>query len=173
MRQKRRIYLAGRHKIMFILSDQRDTDPREAFDKYREYLKINQARFPKSAYELATSDWYFNFHRHECPHDAWLESVKIDELSSGKQREIRTVAITARLMGAYHDGVIEIHYPQVFAYRFNSYSLDDGHRDWRYDEFRVDDSGRLVHEIEWCGCDDTGSWLIVASDIEFKWIPNG
>lgn len=156
---------------MFILSDQRDDDPIGAFDRYRDYLKSNQTRFPKSAYELATSDWYFNFGRHECPHDAWLELIKIEEPSSGKRREIRTVAITVRLLGAYHDGIIEIHYPQVFAYRFNSCSLDGGHRDWRYDEFRVDDSGHLVHEIEWCGRDNTGTWLIVASDIEFKWYP--
>jgi hypothetical protein len=50
-------------------------------------------------------------------------------------------------------------------------SLEGGHRDWRYDEFRVNEEGRLVHEIEWGGRKDTGSWLIVASDIEFKWSP--
>jgi hypothetical protein len=83
----------------------------------------------------------------------------------------RTVAITVRLLGAYHDGIIEMHYPRVFEYCFNSTSLDRGHRDWRYDEFRVSDEGHLIHEIEWCGSQDIRSWFIEASDVHFKWSP--
>jgi len=113
-----------------------------------------------------------NFNFHECPHDAWLESITIVEPSSGARNELRTAAITIKLLGAYHDGIIELHYPRVFEYRLNSFALDGGHRDWRYDEFRVDDKNRLVHEIEWCGKRETGSWLIIASDVEFKWTEN-
>ena len=157
---------------MFILASQRDVDPDGSFRRYREYLEENRVRFPKGAYELATSDWYTDFGRSECPHDAWLEWVRVDEPSTGERHEIRTVSLTVSLLGAYHDGTIEIHYPRVYAYHFNSSSLDGGHRDWRYDEFRVDDEGRLVHEIEWCGFEDTGTWLIIASDIEFTWKPD-
>lgn len=155
---------------MFILDAQRHSDP-AAFAKYRHYLEANRERFPKSAYTLATSDWYMNFHYHQCPHDAWLEWVKIDEPSSGERHEIRTVAITIKLLGAYHDGIIEIHYPQVFEYRLNSGPLNGGHLDWHYDEFRLNDDGHVMHEIEWCGLHNTGTWLIVASDVEFKWTP--
>lgn len=156
---------------MFILAAQRDEDPTGSFRRYREYLKENEGRFPKAAYSLATSDWYYDFRRHECPHDAWLERAKIEEPATGERHEHRAVTITIKLLGAYHDGIIEIRYPRVFEYRFNSVALDGGHRDWRYDEFRVNDAGQLIHEIEWCGFKDTGSWLIVASDIEFKWSP--
>lgn len=156
---------------MFILSE-RDEDPVGAFSRYREYLEENKGRFPPGAYALATSDWYFDSRNHECPHDAWLEWAKIEEPSEGERHEKRSVALTIKLLGAYHDGVIELRYPKAFEYRLNSVSLEGGHRDWRYDEFRVSSDGYLVHEIAWCGFKDTGSWLIVASDIEFKWTPH-
>lgn len=126
--------------------------------------------FP-NAYALASSDWYFDFRRHECPHDAWLQWAKVEEPSAGGRDENRTASLSVRLLGAYHDGVIELRYPRVFEYRFNSVALEGGHRDWRYDEFRVNEKGQLIHEIEWCGHRDTGSWLVVASDIEYKWSP--
>ena len=157
---------------MFILNAERDHDPVGSFQRYKEYLQDNQCRFPKSAYALANSDWYMNFTVHKCPHDAWLESIRINESSSGENHEERGVSITIRLLSAYHDGYIEFHYSQVFEYKLHSFSLSRGHRDWRYDEFRVDDENRLVHEIEWSGPFDTGSWLIVASDVEFKWMPS-
>ncbi|MBI2836878.1 MAG: hypothetical protein HYX75_01060 [Acidobacteria bacterium] len=81
------------------------------------------------------------------------------------------MAITIKLLGAYHDGTIDFHYPRVFEYKLCSASLTGGHRDWRYAEFRLTDEGRLVHEIEWCGPQDTGRWLIVVSDVECKWTP--
>jgi hypothetical protein len=156
---------------MFILAAQRNRDSIESFRKYRKYLEDNHDRFPSAAYALATSDWYFDFQCHECPHDAWLESVRVDEHSMGKSHEIRSAAITIKLMGAYHDGTIEIYYPKVFEYRFNSLALEGGHRDWRYDELRLNEKGHLIHEIEWNGCQDNGSWVIVASEVEFKWTP--
>jgi hypothetical protein len=72
---------------MFILAAQRDDDPSRSFIKYREYLHANESRFPRSAYQLATSDWYMNPEYHECPHDAWLESLEIEEPSSGARHD--------------------------------------------------------------------------------------
>jgi hypothetical protein len=46
-----------------------------------------------------------------------------------------------------------------------------GHRDWRYDELRLSKDGRILHEIEWHGANEVGSWLIEASDVELRWIP--
>jgi hypothetical protein len=155
---------------MFILSE-RDEDPAGSFHRYRDYLRENESRFPPGAYALASSDWYFDFRRHECPHDAWLQWAKVEEPAAGERHENRTVALSVSLLGAYHDGIIELRYPRVFEYRFNSAALEGGHRDWRYDEFRVNAEGQLIHEIEWGGHRDTGSWLVVASDIEYKWSP--
>jgi len=156
---------------MFILADQRESDVVGAFARYKEYLESNRSRFPKSAFALATSDWYFGDSDHWAPHDSWLESVQIIEPSSGNRHEIRAASITIRLLGAYHDGYIELHYPNVFEYRLTADALGQGHGDWRYDEFRLNENGHLVHEVEWASFGVTNSWLIVASDVEHKWIP--
>jgi hypothetical protein len=158
-------------ETMFILADQRDSDVERAFARYTEYLKANSHRFPKSAYTLATSDWYFGFSSHQAPHDSWLESVQMGEPSSGERREVRTTSICIHLLGAYQDGFIEFHYPTVFEYRLVADTLGQGHGDWRYDEFRLDEKGRLVHEIEWAAFGAMNTWLIVASDVHHKWIP--
>jgi hypothetical protein len=156
---------------MFILAEHRDADAGAAFKRYRRYLERNRDRFPPSAYSLATSDWYFGFNDHRAPHDAWLESATLAESSSGKRQEIRFPALTVRLLSAHHDGFIELSYPKVFSYELSGIDVTTGHRDWRYDELRVDKKGRLVHEIEWCGMKDAARWLIVASDVKHKWIP--
>jgi hypothetical protein len=157
---------------MFILADQRDRDVNGSFERYLEYLQQNRERFPAAAYALATSDWYFGFSSHKAPHDSWLESISISEPAIGSRHEIRTVEITIKLLSAYHDGYIELHYPEVYEYRIAADTLGQGHGDWRYDEFRLDDKGRLVHEIEWASYGATNTWLLVASDIHHKWFPH-
>jgi hypothetical protein len=76
-----------------------------------------------------------------------------------------------RLLGAYHDGHIELLYPRVFGYQFRVTDGECGHRDWRYDEVRLSPCGHVVHEIEWYGRKEVGSWLVKASDVEFRWTP--
>ena len=43
--------------------------------------------------------------------------------------------------------------------------------DWLYDEFRLNDRGHVLHEIEWSGPGTSGQWMIEASDVEFAWRP--
>jgi len=155
--------------MAFILGSPRDQDRGQAFREYERYLHAHRERFPPSAWALATADWYFNFQDHRCPHDAWLESVSISEPATGTRREVRTCQLTVRLLGAFHDGSIEFHYPDVRSYRLEMPDVGKGHGDWHYDEFRVDDEGLLIHEIEWAG--GNGSWLIKASDVHFRWMP--
>src|SRR5215813_5055013 len=123
---------------MFLLAkDGRDDDVGLAFRRYREYLQSVSDIFPASAYTLATSDWYFSFSDHRCPHDAWLDSLSVTEPASGARGEIRNISMCIRLFGAYHDGYIELLYPRVFGYRLSINSGKRGHRDWRYDELRL------------------------------------
>ena len=154
---------------MFILGGERDEDVVAAFARYSAYLKANESRFPPSAYSLATSDWYYGFEDHRAPHDSWLESASILEPSSGARSEKRSSSLTIRLLGAYHDGFIEFHYPEVFGYQLSAGGLSQGHGDWRYDEFRLDAKGRLVHEIEWAAFGVDSRWVIVANDVLHKW----
>ena len=156
---------------MFILGEQRDLDVVDAFERYRRYLRENCSVFPASAYALAMSDWYYGFDDHRAPHDAWLESLQFSEPSDGPRQEVRYVTLTVKLLGAYHDGFIEFIYPKVFRYEMQSDFLGQGHGDWRYDEFRLNDSGQLVHEIEWAAYGATNVWTIVASDVLHRWLP--
>lgn len=157
--------------MAYVLAKQRDADVVAAFREYRSYLSENAARFPPSAYELATSEWYFDFGDRRCPHDAWLQSATLHEPSTGSRNEFRSSTLTVHLLGAYHDGYIEFVYPQVCAYELNMPYAAQGQGDWRYDEFRAADSGRVIHEIEWATLGYTGRWLIEAADVMHKWIP--
>jgi hypothetical protein len=155
--------------MTFILAaDGRREDVVAAFRQYRDYLQRWRDVFPPSAFALASSDWYFNFKDHHCPHDGWLETFSLSEFYLDKIKKERTLSLTIRLLAAYHDGYIEFHYPKVLSYTLNVPNAVQGHSDWCYDEFRLSESGRLIHEIEWRGLDAT--WLIEASDVEFRWI---
>jgi hypothetical protein len=161
-------------RMSFILAEHRRTveEAAAAFGRYRDYLAANRSRFPPGAYELAIAPWYYNPHDHRCPHDAWLDSVLVSEPATGERSEHRTVAIRVRLLGAYHDGHIELTYPQVFQYHLSLDEATQGHRDWRFDEFRLSQRGHLIHEIEWNGADHLGRWLIEAADVTYAWQPS-
>ena len=158
--------------MAFILaSDGRNTDVVGAFERYRDYLATRRNSFPRSAFMLATSDWYFNFEDHRCPHDGSLELLCLTEQARASRSKIRSLSMRIRLLGASHGGYIELLYPQVFAYRLDVIDSQSGHHDWRYDELRLSKDSHVIHEIEWSGANATGSWLIEASDVEFKWTP--
>lgn len=160
--------------MSFILTAQRHASPgavTDAFRRYRAYLEARRSDFPPGAFALAASEWYYDAGEHRCPHDAWLESVTIEEPATGARLENRTVAIRIRLLGAYHDGRIELYYPRVYSYRLELGDGEQGHCDWRFDEFRLNDEGHLLHEIEWAGLCETSRWMIEASDVEFTWHP--
>jgi len=158
--------------MTFILSEQRDADVGAAFQRYREYVERLRQDFPRGAYSLATSDWYYA-DDHRCPHDAWLEEVTLSETATGPRHEVRSVTMRIRLLGAHHDGHIELRYPKVFRYQLELDPALDGHRDWRYDEFRLTQDGNVLHQIEWWSLGAIGHWLIEASDVEFGWTPKG
>jgi hypothetical protein len=93
------------------------------------------------------------------------------EPSSGERRQVRTLCLTVRLFGAYHDGFIELRDPRVFTYRLDVEDGDSDHHDWRYDEFRLSNRGNVIHEIEWSGLHDVGTWFVEASEVELAWFP--
>jgi hypothetical protein len=164
--------------MTYILTAQMMDDgvePGTPFRRYQEYLRRERERFPRGAYALATSGWYYDFSDHRCPHDAWLEELAVLEHGSGDRKATRGVEIRVRLLGAYHDGHIEMRYHGVVRYRCEMWprTVSEGHAhgDWRYDEFRLSESGLLLHEIEWWSYQPTGTWLIEAADVEHRWTP--
>ena len=161
------------HLMAYYLSKERNEDVVGSYRRYQQYLRERQDSFPPGAFALGTSEWWQLPHDHRCPHDGWLESVSISEPAAGDRGEERITAIRVRLLGAYHDGHIELFYPRVFSYQLQSPSCVRGLGDWLYDEFTLSPDGRIIHEIEWAGFsdDEASRWIIEASDIEFQWIP--
>lgn len=161
--------------MAYILSAQRDLDlpaSTNPWPRYQAYLRENQDRFPPNAFALATSEWYFSFDDHRAPHDAWLESATFAEPSSGERNENRTLSLRLKLLGPYHDYWLEFFYPKVYSYTLTNPKATGGHFDWRYDEFRLSESGNLIHEIEWAGAPGVEAhWVIEASDAIFSAAP--
>ena len=157
--------------MTYVLAEQRDRDVVAAFAVYREYLEANKSRFPVSAFALASSEWYFDFTDRRCPHDSWLEAVRMQETATGQRRELRSLAMAIRLLGTYHDGYIELVYPDVYSYDLAGMHIGRGHGDFRYDEFRVGEQGRVIHEIEWASIHQPSRCVIEASDVIYRWTP--
>jgi hypothetical protein len=168
--------------MAYILS--RDLPHRDslAFDKrwreqwrlYQEYLRSKRAAFRPATRDFALAPWHYDPQDHRCPHDAWLEHCtiheRVDEVSHN-----RSIEIHIRLLGAYHDGYIELRYQEVERYSLDWFQADrrqrtihiDGHGDWQTDEIRFSERGKIVHEIEWA---NTTLWLIECNDIQYTWI---
>jgi len=51
--------------------------------------------------------------RPRCPHDSWIESLTIDEPATGGRLQNRSLLISARLLGAFHDGHLLLGYADV------------------------------------------------------------
>jgi hypothetical protein len=158
--------------MAFVLSRNRRSahETQASFARYRAYLEEHRARFPGSAFALASSDWYFSLSDAHAPHDSWLEDLEVSERAEGVQSE-RFVTVRLRLRNAQHNTYLDFLYPRVFAYQLEFTRSRSGHRDWRYDEFRLSEEGTVVHEIEWAGARDVARWVIVASDVHLTHRP--
>ena len=121
--------------------------------------------------EFVTAGWYSDPSDHRCPHDAWLETLEVQELADGERKERRKTAITVRLLGAYHDGHIVFRYAGVKRYEIGS-SCAHGLGDWIRDAIVVSADGFLSHQITWCfGPDAKSAWLIEAEEVSYEWLP--
>lgn len=160
---------------MFILSKDFDAEnPREypfanvRFDEYKSYLKSISNRLPASTREFALADWHFDTKNSKCPHDAWLEHLKIYEDATGERRQNRIANIEIKLLGAWHDGYLILKYKNVANYSLSKSDSWKSHGDWLYDEVRSSENDLVLHEIEFAGQTE---WLIECEDIEFVWEP--
>lgn len=157
--------------MSYVLRKDGSQDSTESFIAswrlYREYLATIADRLLPSTREFALADWHHNYKDSRAPHDAWLESLAVYETASGARQEHRQSHIKLRLLGAYHDGHIEINYQNVKRYYIGCEF--PAHGDWDQDEIRLSDSGAVIHEIEIGGT----SWLIECEDIHYVWLPAG
>ncbi len=122
---------------------------------------------------FALAEWYRDPRDHRCPHDGWLEAVEITEPATGERSQIRTTAVTIRLLGAYHDGYVVLRYFRVQSYSLMAESGAAGLGDWLKDEFSLSHDGLIVHRIHWSGHgpQTEAVWVFKAREITYEWVP--
>ena len=156
-------YLTGRND-----EDLSVEESRRRFKAYQQYLESIRPALPVSAHEFASASWHYDPRDPKCPHDAWVESINIIEPAKGERHEIRGIEIHMRLLGAYHDGHIEIRYLNVSRYATDvAQSSICGHGDWLVDEIGLTPAGAVMHTIDFVN----GTVHIECGDICYQWIP--
>lgn len=146
---------------------------RKFFDAYDQYLKALGSRLPSSVREFALASWYKDAQSHQCPYDAWVESVQLVESAAGPSKDRRSLNIEIRLLGAYHDGHIAYKYDDVQNYALvfpviNERLAKAAHDGWRLDEIRVSPANNVIHEIAF---KSGARWLIECKSITYSWLP--
>ena len=158
--------------MKFFAKAGRPTDISELLEQsraYTEYLQSVKERLPLSAFEFATAAWHYDYSDHRCPHDSWVESLTIDEPARGGRFEDRSLRISTRLLGAFHDGHLLLDYADVLMYSLESPKTRSGHGDWLFDEIRLSENGFVLHEVLFS---NDSLWLIEAKDISCQWRPS-
>ncbi|MFL5732838.1 MAG: HEAT repeat domain-containing protein [Chloroflexia bacterium] len=136
-------------------------DAMDRFRRYDEYLESIRDRLPPGARAYAFGPSH-NSGTREAPHDSWLEMLEMRVRSSGARSERRELDIHAHLLGSDHDGYIEFHYTNVHEADLAVVS------EWLYDEVRLGEEGRVIHEIRF---DSDSRWLIECEDFTYEWKP--
>lgn len=149
---------------------------KQAWKKYRQYLDSIRDKLPKTTADFALADWHYNSDDHKCPHDSWVESINISEPLINETKSERRIDISVRLLGAFHDGNIQLDYKNVTSYKleapndaeYKKYRERSGHGDWLIDEVRLTESGNVFHEVifRW-----GAQWSIECEELEYRWCP--
>jgi len=155
--------------MAFILSAQRhESDSAHNWERYQAYLQSVRDRFPKNAFHIATSEWWYSFDEPSAPHDSRLINFTLSDRMADSEADGQFCSIKIELQSAY-SGRIILHYPRVERYQLSMPGNNSSgiHGDWRYDEFSLSDGGFLVHTIEWA---DGPDWVITASELLHEYL---
>ncbi len=147
----------------------------QRFKAYAEYLEKVKGALPKSALSFATAHWHYQFQDRHCPHDGWVEHLRIWESASGDRKQYRQTQIEIRILGAFHDAHLELNYKDVRSYTLSAQPQVDqkagrgaGLGDWLIDEVRLSENNLVLHEILFS---NRSRWVIEASDFLWEWKP--
>lgn len=149
---------------------------KSAWNEYQLYMNTIKDFLPQTTTDFALAEWHYDATNHQCPHDSWVEKLNITEVMQQNDIKKRQINITIMLLGAYHDGHIELDYKNVSEYKldntesqqYREYRKYAGHGDWLIDEIYRSDSGKVIHEIifRW-GVE----WKIECDEVTFNWKP--
>jgi hypothetical protein len=159
--------------LRFFVGSDDAGEQRRQWDEYQHYLRTVANGLAPGAAAFAAAPWHYDPTDHRCPHDAWVESLTILEVAQGANAGERSLELHARLLGAYHDGHIDLRYRGVRSYSLVALAEASwlptrqgiGHGDWLVDEVRLSAHGMVEHEIAF----ERGSWLIECAELEYQW----
>lgn len=119
------------------------------FNQYYEHLKSIKDKLPEHVYEYAIVSEHYDLSSPHTLHDSWLEYINIKEKSSGERHEIRHSQVEIKLLGAFHDKFIFLHYDHVLAFKTDDpQNLEKGYGDLLFHEFHYcDEKDCVIHEI--------------------------
>lgn len=136
----------------------------QACKAYDAHLKVIATKLPEVTRVFVLAPWYQDFNHHDCPHDSWLLNLALN--ARVKSNEDRTLDLTLKLLGAYHDRVLIFHYRNVMLCDFEIQKQGRHNTgDWLRDEFDVTADGFVSHEILW---QLGGPWKIICQQVEFS-----
>jgi hypothetical protein len=133
-------------------------------DGYLQYLRDNATNLPPGARSFALAEWHYDFRHKQCPHDSWLEELRLTVVASGERRQQRSLLITSRYLGAYQDGHHHLTYEGVSSH---SISLVGAGDDWIVDEITLAPEGGVRHKIVFA----QGAMTIHCRDLSYRWEP--
>ena len=161
---------------MFVLyQDWRQADEelesaalRDAHQAYASYLEAQRHLFPSEAFEFATAPWHHNYLDPRALHDSWVVSVSIYQTSPSSTGSGGTSNADIELLGAYHDGHLQLRYEGIHRYSIDRQDVTLGPTEIYRDEVRLTDSGRVLHEIEFLA---KSNWTIECDNLIATWVP--
>ena len=139
---------------------------------YIKYIALIKPILPIGVKNYLNLPFLFDISSEYCPHDSWLEYVKISENGHGARTEFRNTEINCRFKGSHHSGFFNINYIGVLSYQIsiieNNADEDKLPRgDWIIDELSIDENnGIICHEIMFS---TSGSWKIFFKDLTYEW----
>jgi hypothetical protein len=138
------------------------------FDEYFEHIESIRHQLSSEAYEFASNFEHYNLQSKSSLHDAWVQSVQIEESASGPRKEVRQLGVRISLLGSYHDRILLLTYDQVSAYAMSAQcgvTQAVAHGDILTHEVRKTDGQQVVHEILFAS---GSTFLVECRDLRFE-----
>lgn len=139
------------------------------FSRYQTYVESIKNKLPAHIYSFASNPCYFDFESRSSLHDAWLETVTVQEVASGQRKQVRRLEVYICLLCPFHDRRINLHYSGVTQYNFNAPPRygepryeHTAHGDLLTHEIRLGHNGLFIHELLF---ESDATFLIECSDI--------
>lgn len=149
--------------MKYVYTDSQGTH----FDHYFEYVKSLRSKLPLHVFRFASNPEHYSLTSHASLHDAWLERYEVREPAEGERKQYRQTELQVCLLGPYHDRRIFLEYGEVQTYSVSSSNSASGHGDLLVHEVRLEETGLLVHELQFVN----GNMVVQCKDIRHRQEP--